>query len=163
MLAVPGLRDLSRKTGVSIKRLQRYWEQAERQASKSGYTHSNPSFYRFVLGAVKRRVGLSEAISEAEVVITMSDDQTLSDQRESTLLSSFLDPSISVIKPKDLIAELLQKAGEVVYNEFMDLLIFKKTPEVHKTAIVEFLTGRADLISIMCLEQLNSAETKTQV
>ena len=60
-MPVPALKSLveKSKSNKTLSDAERYWEEAKEQAEESGLTEGNESFYKYVMGIVKKRLGLS--------------------------------------------------------------------------------------------------------
>jgi hypothetical protein len=57
-MPVSFLQGLSKDTGISVSTLERYWREAEKQATDKGLT--DDSKYAYMTSIVKRRAGISE-------------------------------------------------------------------------------------------------------
>jgi len=56
-MPVPALASLARKTGKPFRKVERYWEEAKKQARKQGVYKKDGEqrYWSYVMGIVKRR------------------------------------------------------------------------------------------------------------
>lgn len=91
------LKSMADKSGKSLKTLERYWKQAEKQAEKQ----SPDDKYAYIMGIVKKRAGISEAF---EFKCDMLNENIVSAGAKA------IAPAIKKLGKKA--APLLKKAGE---------------------------------------------------
>ena len=64
-MPVPALQALVKKSGKTLKELEKYWDEAVKQAKKKGYGRvTDKKFYTYVMGITKIRAGIKEEVYE---------------------------------------------------------------------------------------------------
>lgn len=58
-MPVPILNSISQKSQIPLSTLESYWAEAKKQAYEKGLKKGTPRFYKYVLGIVKNRAGIS--------------------------------------------------------------------------------------------------------
>jgi hypothetical protein len=64
------VKSYAEKTGKSAEHIERWWKEAEKEA-KHKFKKKNPRYWAYVNGIVKRRAGLSDALSFKELIGNM--------------------------------------------------------------------------------------------
>lgn len=59
-MPAPALATLAARSSKSLKDAERYWKEAKAAAQHRGMTKDDPNFWAYVMGIVKRRLGLAE-------------------------------------------------------------------------------------------------------
>ena len=58
-MPAPALENMAKRSGKSMNDAERYWREAKKSASDQGFVEGNENFYKYVMGIVKRRMGLA--------------------------------------------------------------------------------------------------------
>lgn len=94
------------------------------------------------------------ANTKAERILELLQDDN--EPTDEDIAETFLDGEVPLFSIKDLILILQDKHGRIVAEEFTEFACKGKIPAA-KTVLIEFFTGREDVISKMCLTKLMEA------
>lgn len=66
-MPAPSLKSMAKRAGVSYEDAERYWDDSKQAALDQGFTEGEDDFYAYVMGIVKRRMGLAGILQVAAV------------------------------------------------------------------------------------------------
>lgn len=74
------LQNISKKCDIKLEDVEKYWEEAKKQALDQGLKENTPNFYKYVVGILKKRVG-EDCVDKLGWAKFESDHETLFDQQ----------------------------------------------------------------------------------
>lgn len=109
-MPTPALKSMAEKHGVSIDTAERYWKEAKKSAASSGHTDD----YAYIMGIVKRRMGVSSSAAAA-IVAAFMEHEGLIKETAASAGASTIDKIIAYESGEledddviDLFAELIK-------------------------------------------------------
>lgn len=67
------LASIAKKTGLSLAKVERYWIEAKKEAAKK-FDKDSDSYWKYVVGIVKQRAGVSESLAESLIDAKVEQD-----------------------------------------------------------------------------------------
>jgi uncharacterized coiled-coil DUF342 family protein len=144
-MPTPALKSLAKEAGKSVNKAEEYWNEAKQQAKKAGFKEGTSRFYSYVMGIVKKRLGLSESATMAGKILEQID----------SFDKSIEESLIPLNKPLRDVNELISLAESELDFKTVDEFkrcLFSKQSSISKELAI-WLETQDDVVCSMLIKQ----------